>query len=102
MQVQAQKDAYAAHQMKELHARHASLRHSLKALHAAYTQLRLRLEDMVGHLLNPEAQFVHLLMFLLLQKVTVLQGISFSEQAVLQRLQQLVNNSAVCEASHGR
>ncbi len=56
MQVQAQKDAYAAHQMKELHARHASLRHSLKALHAAYTQLRLRLEDMVGHLLTPEAQ----------------------------------------------
>ncbi len=49
MQVQAQKDADAGHQMKELHARHASLRHSLKALHTAYTQLRLRLEDMVGH-----------------------------------------------------
>ncbi|KAL3149265.1 hypothetical protein ABBQ32_002082 [Trebouxia sp. C0010 RCD-2024] len=47
MQVQAQKDADAAHQRKELHARHASLRHSLKALHAAYRQLRLRSEDMV-------------------------------------------------------
>ena len=47
LQVQAQKDADAAHQVKELHARHASLRHSLRALHAAYTQLRLRLEDMV-------------------------------------------------------
>ena len=47
MQVQAQKDADAAHQQKELHARHASLRHSLKALHAAYRQLRLHLEDMV-------------------------------------------------------
>lgn len=49
LQVQAQKDADAAHQSKELHARHASLRHSLRALHAAYTQLRLRLEDMVRH-----------------------------------------------------
>lgn len=49
LQVQAQKDADAAHQVKELHARHASLRHSLRALHVAYTQLRLRLEDVVGH-----------------------------------------------------
>ncbi|KAL0023064.1 hypothetical protein WJX79_007041 [Trebouxia sp. C0005] len=45
LQVQAQKDADAAHQIKELHARHAGLRHSLKALHAAYAQLRMRLED---------------------------------------------------------
>jgi ABC-type phosphate transport system auxiliary subunit len=72
MQVQAQKDADAAHQMKEVHARHASLRHSLKALHAAYTQLRLRLEDVVGHILTPYAHFVNLLMFLLFQEATVL------------------------------
>ena len=62
--MQAQKDADAAHQMKELHARHASLRHSLKALHAAYTRLRLRLEDLVGHALTPHAHVVHLLMLL--------------------------------------
>jgi ABC-type phosphate transport system auxiliary subunit len=72
MQVQAQKDADAGHQMKELHARHASLRHSLKALHAAYTQLRLRLEDVVGHLLTPHAHFANLLMFLLFQEGIVL------------------------------
>ncbi len=72
MQVQAQKDADAAHQMKELHARHASLRHSLKALHAAYTQLRLRLEDVVGHTLTTHANFVHLLVLLPFHKATVL------------------------------
>ena len=48
MQVQAQKDADARHEMKELHGRHASLRHSLQALHSAYRQLRLRLEDLVS------------------------------------------------------
>ncbi len=72
LQVQAQKDADAAHQMKELHARHASLRHSLKALHAAYTQLRLRLEDMVGHILTPRGHFVHLRMLLSFPTATVL------------------------------
>ena len=47
-QVQAQKDADAAHEMKALHGRHASLRHCLQALHSAYRQLRLRLEDLVS------------------------------------------------------
>lgn len=70
--MQAQKDADAAHQIKELHARHAGLRHSLKALHAAYAQLRMRLEDVVSHILTTHAHSVHLLMLMTFHKATVL------------------------------